>query len=252
MMDIKKGKILYSGKAKSLYSTNRDDLLIAEFRDDTTAFDGAKHEKLADKGLVNNQISAYILQRLAAAGVPTHFERLISDNEAIVKKLTMIPLENVVRNIAAGSLCRRLGITPGTELNPPLHEFFLKNDELHDPMVTEQHAIAFGWATQEQLNEMKALSLKINDVLVKLFADVGLILVDAKYEFGVGTDNVIYLGDEISPDSCRIWDAVTRESLDKDRFRQDMGDVIPSYLKIAQRLGIELPVIHDKNLNRAG
>jgi len=239
-MDINKTDLLYSGKAKSLFNTNEQDLLISEFRDDTTAFDGAKKAALTDKGQVNNKISAHIMEYLAEAGVLTHFECLLSDTESVVRRLKMIPLENVVRNIAAGSLCRRLGIEPNTELHPPLHELFLKNDELHDPMVTEAHALSFGWATQEQLHTMRKMSLRINELLVKLFKDAGLILVDAKYEFGVGSDGGIYLGDEISPDSCRIWDGVTRESLDKDRFRKDMGDVISSYRKIAERLGIKV------------
>lgn len=236
---IAKKNLLYSGKAKSMYETDSPDLLITDFRDDTTAFDGVKHEKLANKGVVNNQISAYLMQILKAAGVPTHFEKLLSPHEAVVKRLTMIPLESVVRNIAAGSLCRRLGIESGKKLQPPLYEIFLKNDALHDPMVNENHAISFGWATQPQLNRMRELSLKINDVLSAVFAKVNMILVDAKYEFGVA-GNEIYLGDEISPDSCRIWDADTHDSLDKDRFRKDMGRVVESYEIIAHRLGIDI------------
>lgn len=234
---VVKKNLLYSGKAKSMYETDDPALLITEFRDDTTAFDGAKHEKLTNKGVVNNQISTYIMQALEEAGVPTHFEKLISPTEALVKRLTMIPLECVVRNIAAGSLCRRLGIESGKKLNPPLYELFLKNDALHDPMVNENHALSFGWATQKQLDRMRALSLKINEVLSNLLARGKMILVDAKYEFGfIGDD--IYLGDEISPDSCRIWDADTHETLDKDRFRKDMGRVVESYEIVAHRLGI--------------
>ncbi len=239
-MDISKVDLLYSGKAKSLFSTNDPDLLIAEFRDDTTAFDGAKHEQLTDKGAVNNLINARIMEVLAAAGIPTHFQCLLSNTEAVVRRLTMIPLENVVRNIAAGSLCRRLGIEPKQPLNPPLYELFLKNDELHDPIVNQHHALSFGWATNEQLQQMRSLSLKINEVLTAFLADASLVLVDAKFEFGVGQDNRIYLGDEVSPDSCRIWDAATHKPLDKDRFRQDMGDVIASYKEIARRIGIKL------------
>lgn len=238
MKKIMKRDLLYSGKAKSLFTTDQPELLIAEFRDDTTAFDGAKRAQLTDKGMVNNQISAFLMKHLAEAGIPTHFNGLLSDRESIVRRLTMIPLENVVRNIAAGSLCRRFGIQSGLVLNPPLHELFLKNDELHDPMVTENHALTFDWATQEQLIRMKELSLKINEILKHIFSEVGLILVDAKYEFGVAADGKIYVGDEISPDSCRIWDIETNEPLDKDRFRKDMGEVVSSYQKIAQRLGI--------------
>lgn len=241
MLVLSKKELLYSGKVKSLFQTEDPDYLIAEFRDDTTAFDGAKHEKLADKGMVNNQISAYIMQALAEAGVPTHFEKLLSPNESLLKHLKMIPVECVIRNVAAGSLCRRLGIEDGLRLDPPLYELFLKNDELHDPMISENHAISFGWATSEQLTRMKELTFKINSVLSELLAKSNLLLVDSKYEFGV-KDGEIYLGDEISPDSCRIWDTDTHEILDKDRFRKDMGGVIAAYEEIARRLGIELPV----------
>lgn len=237
-MKLERGNQLYSGKAKSLYETADHELLITEFRDDTTAFDGEKHEKLADKGCVNNLISAHLMEKLAEKGIPTHFQSLLSPTESLVKRLKMIPIENVVRNVAAGSLCRRLGIESGIELKPPMHELFLKNDTLHDPMITAEHALRFEWATDEQLMQMKSLSLKINEILKNLFADHGMILVDAKYEFGVGSDGKVYLGDEISPDSCRIWDMTTREKLDKDRFRQDLGNVVSSYQKIAKRLGI--------------
>ncbi len=237
-MQIQRQKLLYSGKAKSLFETSDNDFLIAEFRDDTTAFDGAKHEKLADKGHVNNQINAYIMQYLASCGIPTHFEKLLSDNESLVRRLKMIPLESVVRNIAAGSLCRRLGIEKNKSISPPLLELFLKNDELHDPLINDNHAISFGWANALQLQKMRELTLQINEALSELFAKAGLLLVDAKFEYGIASDGNMYLGDEISPDSCRIWDATTHEILDKDRFRQDLGDVIPAYQQVAQRLGI--------------
>lgn len=237
---IEKRKLLYSGKAKSMFETDNSDRLVVEFRDDTTAFDGVKHEKLMNKGLVNNQINAYLMGVLAKNHVPTHLDRVLSPTESLVRHLKMIPLESVIRNIAAGSLCRRLGITPKQKLVPPLYELFLKNDALHDPMINENHAISFGWATAEQLNQMETLTFKINEVLTKIFADAGLILVDAKFEFGVGSDGKIYLGDEISPDSCRVWDAETGEPLDKDRFRQDLGDVVTSYQIIAKKLGIKM------------
>lgn len=242
MKNLVKKEMIYKGKAKTLYLTSDPQLLIAEFRDDTTAFDGVKREQLERKGMINNLISAHIMQLLEQAGVPTHFKGLLSNIECAVKPLKMIPLENVVRNIAAGSLCRRLGIESGINIKPALHELFLKNDELHDPMVNEAHALAFGWATQEQLDTMKKLSLKINDVLQDMFKKAHLILVDAKFEFGVGLDGKIYLGDEISPDSCRVWDESTRESLDKDRFRKDLGNVVESYYQIAERLGVPLEV----------
>ena len=240
-MSLSKKNLIYSGKAKSLYTTEKDDLLMMEFRDDTTAFDGIKHEKLAHKGVVNNHINAYLMQLLNQEGVPTHFEILIPPDQSVVKHLKMIPLESIVRNIAAGSLCRRLGITNSTKLDPALYELFLKNDELHDPMITDNHAIHFGWETKEQLEQMQELSLKANKVLTRRFAEAGLLLVDAKFEFGI-FNGKMYLGDEISPDSCRIWDSVTHETLDKDRFRQDLGGVVAAYEQVAERLGIALAV----------
>lgn len=236
-MSVQRKTLLYAGKAKSLYETDDPNLLICEFRDDTTAFDGEKHEALANKGRVNNAISSHIMDALAAAGVATHLHERLSETEVVVKRLQMIPLECVVRNIAAGSLCRRLGIESGLNLAEPLYELFLKNDELHDPMINDHHATSFGWANQQQLDSMRIISLRINAVLRNLFSDAGLILVDAKYEFGIFGGEVV-LADEISPDSCRIWDAKSHEKLDKDRFRQDMGDVVASYEKIASHLGV--------------
>ena len=239
-MSVTQKEQLYVGKAKTMYATDDPELLIADFRNDTSAFDGVKKAKLDDKGYVNNQISAFIMEHLAAGGVPTHFVEKLSSQQCVVRRLKMIPVECVVRNVAAGSLCRRLGIQAGRELDPPLFELFLKDDELHDPMVNREHALAFGWATSEQLDQMGELTLTINQLLKELLAKAGLILVDSKYEFGIASDGTMYLGDEISPDSCRIWDAKTREILDKDRFRQDMGNVIESYKEIAERLGIQL------------
>lgn len=236
---MQKGDLLYTGKAKSLYKTDDEDLLICEFRDDTTAFDGEKCEKLKNKGLVNNAISTHIMKCLANEGVSTHIHSYLSPLETVVKRLTMLPVECVVRNVAAGSLCRRLGVAEGLILEKPLFELFLKNDELHDPMINNEQAILFGWANQEQIDRMHQVSLKINSVMVELFKQAGLTLVDAKYEFGLFNGEII-LADEISPDSCRIWDIETGEKLDKDRFRQDLGNVIESYEIIARRLGVEL------------
>jgi phosphoribosylaminoimidazole-succinocarboxamide synthase len=234
---MQKGELLYAGKAKSLYKTDDENLLICEFRDDTTAFDGEKCEKLKNKGRINNAISTHIMKFLAEHGVKTHIHSYLNPLETVVKRLTMLPIESVVRNVAAGSLTRRLGIAEGLILDYPVCEFFLKNDELHDPMINNEHAILFGWATQDQLDAVRDISLKVNSLLVDLFIEAGLTLVDAKYEFGV-FDGEIILADEISPDSCRIWDMKTNEKLDKDRFRHDMGNVMESYELIAQRLGV--------------
>ena len=234
---MQQGELLYSGKAKSLFTTENYDELLVEFRDDTSAFDGVKTEQLSRKGAVNNSLNSFIMQHLEKCGIPCHFIKKLSSTKALVRRLDMIPVECVVRNISAGSLCRRLGTPEGIELDPPLYELFLKNDELHDPMINDNHAINFGWATAEHLQKMHSYSLQINAELQKLFASCGLTLVDAKYEFGLSNGEVI-LGDEISPDSCRIWDSKTRETLDKDRFRKDMGGVVESYSIIADRLGV--------------
>lgn len=228
---------LYSGKAKSVYSTDVEDRFILHFRNDTSAFDGKKREQLDRKGMVNNKFNAHIMQKLEEAGIPTHFDRLLNDTDALVKRLEMIPLECVVRNVAAGSICRRYGIEEGKDLNPPTFEFFLKNDSLGDPIINEYHIRSFGWATDEQVARMKELTFQVNDVLKKLFHDGGMLLVDYKLEFGVFEGQVV-LGDEFSPDGCRIWDATTREKLDKDRFRQDLGNVVESYELVGKRLGI--------------
>lgn len=229
---------LYKGKAKSVFKTDDPDKLILYFRNDTSAFDGKRIEQLDRKGMVNNKFNAFIMQKLQDAGVPTHFEQLISDNESVVKALNMIPVECVVRNIAAGSICRRLGVQEGLELNPPTFEFFLKNDALGDPMINDFHIRSFGWATEEQVEKMKALTFKVNSVLKDLFLAGGMLLVDYKLEFGVFKGEVI-LGDEFSPDGCRLWDVETREKLDKDRFRQNLGNVIESYELVGRRLGLE-------------
>ncbi len=230
---------LYRGKAKSVYTTDDPSRLILLFRNDTSAFDGQRIEQLDRKGMVNNKFNHFIMQKLEAAGIPTQIDRLISDNEVLVKKLDMVPVECVVRNVAAGSICRRLGVAEGLELNPPTFEFFLKNDELHDPMVNEFHIRSFGWATDEQVSRMKELTFQVNDVLKKMFDDAGLILVDYKLEFGVFEGKVV-LGDEFSPDGCRLWDKETRQKLDKDRFRQGLGGVVEAYEEVAHRLGVNL------------
>jgi phosphoribosylaminoimidazole-succinocarboxamide synthase len=228
---------LYTGKAKSVYATDHPDRLVLLFRDDTSAFDGTKVAQLARKGAVNNRFNAFIMGQLAAAGIPTHFERLLSPTEALVKRLAMFPVECVVRNVAAGSLCRRLGVEEGRDLAPPTYELFLKNDALHDPMVNESLAVTFGWASEPQLERMRELSLAVNDVLRPLFAGADLLLVDFKLEFGRFRGEIL-LADEFTPDGCRLWDAQTRKKLDKDRFRQGLGEVVEGYEEVARRLGV--------------
>lgn len=236
---MEKRNELYRGKAKSVYTTDDADRLVLLFRNDTSAFDGKKVEQLDRKGMVNNKFNAFIMQKLEEAGVPTQFDALLSDNECLVKKLDMIPVECVVRNFAAGSLVRRLGLEEGIELKPSTFELFLKNDALGDPFINESHVEAFGWAKPEQLVEMKALSLKVNQVLSALFDAAGLLLVDFKLEFGVFHGQIV-LGDEFSPDGCRLWDKETRKKMDKDRFRQGLGGVIESYEEVARRIGVPL------------
>jgi phosphoribosylaminoimidazole-succinocarboxamide synthase len=236
---MNKGELLFSGKAKSVYKTDDEDLVILHFRNDTSAFDGKKIEQLDRKGMVNNKFNGFIMEKLAAAGIPTHFERLLSDTECLVKNLDMIPVECVIRNLAAGSLCRRLGIEEGTPLDISVFEFFLKDDALGDPMINESHIETFAWATQEQVRAMKDLTYKVNHVLKALFLAGDMLLVDYKLEFGVFKGEIV-LGDEFSPDGCRLWDKDTREKLDKDRFRQGLGDVVESYELVANRLGLNL------------
>lgn len=234
---MNKQALLYSGKAKSVYNTDHPDYMVLEFRNDTSAFDGKQVEQLERKGMVNNCFNAYIMTQLASAGIPTHFESQLSDTESVVKRLDMIPLECVVRNVAAGSLCRRLGVDEGIDLVPPTFELFLKNDALGDPMVNEYHAESFGWAESRHLDEMKRLTFQVNEVLKKLFDDGGLLLVDYKLEFGLFHGEVV-LGDEFSPDGCRLWDKETREKLDKDRFRQGLGGVVEAYEEVGRRIGV--------------
>ncbi len=237
---MKKLAELYSGKAKTVYTTDDPDRMIMEFRNDTSAFDGEKVEQLERKGLVNNYFNAFVMEKLAAAGIANHFEQRLSANESLVKRLTMLPVECVVRNLAAGSLCRRLGVAEGIDLSPPVFEFFLKNDALHDPMINDSHICTFGWASAAQVADMKTLTLQVNEILGALFADAGLLLVDYKLEFG-DFHGTLMLGDEFSPDGCRLWDAKTRDKLDKDRFRQGLGGVVEAYEEVAGRLGIALP-----------
>jgi phosphoribosylaminoimidazole-succinocarboxamide synthase len=230
---------LYRGKAKSVFTTDDQDRLILLFRNDTSAFDGKKIEQLDRKGMVNNRFNAFVMQKLEAAGIPTQFDALLSDTEVLVKKLDMIPVECVVRNHAAGSLVKRLGIEEGRALTPPTFELFLKDDAKGDPFINESHVITFGWANAEQLKRMQELTLQVNAVLKQLFDDAGLMLVDFKLEFGLFKGEIV-LGDEFSPDGCRLWDKATGKKMDKDRFRQGLGGVIEAYEEVAKRLGVPL------------
>lgn len=237
---MEKREELYRGKAKTVYLTDDADKLILHFRNDTSAFDGQKIEQLERKGEVNNKFNHFIMSKLEDAGIATQVEELLSDNDSLVKKLEMIPVECVVRNVAAGSLVKRLGVEEGTLLDPPVFEFFLKNDALHDPMVNDYHILSFGWATENHISEMKNLTFRVNEVLKALFDEAGMMLVDYKLEFGIDSVGNIVLGDEFTPDGCRLWDKETRNKMDKDRFRQGLGSVVETYIEVADRLGLKL------------
>jgi phosphoribosylaminoimidazole-succinocarboxamide synthase len=241
--NIEKSKELYRGKAKTVYATADAHRLVMHYRDDVSAFDGVKVAQLAQKGETNNRINAYVMEKLAAAGVPTHFVRLLNDRESLVKAMKMIPVECVVRNVCAGSMAKRYGIAEGTKLAEPIFEFFLKSDALHDPLCNDDHIRVLGWATADDIAEMKALTHKVNAVLKPMFAHAGIDLVDYKLEFGRPTDaptGPLVLGDEFTPDGCRLWDAATGEKLDKDRFRRDLGSVIEHYREVGRRIGVPL------------
>jgi phosphoribosylaminoimidazole-succinocarboxamide synthase len=232
---------VYEGKAKVLYEGPEPGTLVQYFKDDATAFDNKKRAVIEGKGVLNNRISEYIMMQLAGIGVPTHFIKRLNMREQLIREVEIIPLEVVVRNVAAGSLSKRLGIPEGTALPRSIIEFYYKNDELGDPMVSEEHITAFGWSSPQELDDVIALALRINDFLVGLFLGIGIRLVDFKVEFGRIWENEmlrIILADEISPDSCRLWDIETSEKLDKDRFRRDMGGVAEAYSEVARRLGI--------------
>jgi len=236
-------KMLYEGKAKQLYATESADELVQLFKDDATAFDGVKHEIIAGKGVLNCAISTFIFEKLHAAGISTHFIRRLSNCEMLVHRLEMIPVEVVIRNVAAGSICKRLGLKEGLKLERPLTELFYKSDELHDPLINEEHALLFGWACREELQRMRVVALEVNRVLSELMAMHGILLVDFKLEFGRDGDDRIRLGDEITPDGCRLWDARTGKKLDKDVFRRDLGGLSETYHEVAGRLSIPVEFI---------
>ncbi len=234
---------LYEGKAKTLYEGPEPGTLIQHFKDDATAFNAKKHEIIDGKGVLNNRISEFVFQALNDIGLPTHFIRRLNMREQLIHQVEIIPLEVVVRNVAAGSLSKRLGIEEGTRLPRPIIEFYYKNDALDDPMVCEDHIMAFGWASISELDDIATLAMRINDFLTGLFLGVGIQLVDFKVEMGrLWEDDVarVVLADEISPDSCRLWDVKSKDKLDKDRFRRDMGGLIEAYSEVARRLGILL------------
>jgi len=238
---MKKGKKLYEGKAKIIYATTDKNLVIQYFKDDATAFNNLKKSKIEGKGVLNNRISEHILTNLAQIGIKNHLVKRLNMREQIIKLVEIIPIEFIIRNVATGSITKRLGIEDGAVLKEPLLEYCLKDDKLGDPLIAEEHILAFDWATKEELKKIKKMILRINDFMIGMFRGVGIKLIDFKLEFGrlkVNGKSEVILADEISPDTCRLWDAVTDKKLDKDRFRKDLGDLIPAYTDVAKRLGI--------------
>ena len=238
---MNKGKKLYEGKAKILYETNDKGLAIQHFKDDATAFNNQKKANVEGKGVLNNRISEHILQNLNQAGIKTHLIKRLNMREQLVKLVEIIPIEVIIRNIATGSLTKRLGIADGTVLDKPLLEFSYKNDELGDPLVAKEHILAFNWATEDELEIIESMTFRINDFMSGMFRGVGIKLVDFKLEFGRLWENEkkqVILADEISPDTCRLWDVKSERKLDKDRFRKDLGNIIQAYQEVARRLGI--------------
>jgi phosphoribosylaminoimidazole-succinocarboxamide synthase len=238
---MNKRRRIYEGKAKVLYEGPEPGTLIQHFKDDATAFNAKKHALIEGKGVLNNRISEYIFTKLGEIGVPTHFIKRLNMREQLIREVEIVPLEVVVRNVAAGSLSTRLGLEEGSQLPRSIIEFYYKKDELNDPMVSEEHITAFGWATPQEIDEIMQLALRINDFLVGLFLGIGIRLVDFKVEFGRLYDNEqvrLVLADEISPDCCRLWDIQSGDKLDKDRFRRDLGGILEAYQEVARRLGV--------------
>ena len=238
---MKKGKKLYEGKAKIIYATSDKNLVIQYFKDDATAFNNQKKSIIEGKGVLNNRISEYILSNLSQIGIQNHLVKRLNMREQVIKLVEIIPIEFIVRNVATGSLTKRLGIEDGTILKEPLIEYCLKDDDLGDPLIAEDHIYAFDWASEEEIEKIKKMILRINDFMIGMFRGVGINLIDFKLEFGrikTNGKNDVILADEISPDTCRLWDSITEKKLDKDRFRKDLGDLIPAYTEVAKRLGI--------------
>ena len=238
---MKKGKKLYEGKAKIVYATNDKSLGIQHFKDSATAFNNKKRATIDGKGILNNRISEHILSNLSEIGIKNHLVKRLNMREQLIKLVEIIPIEFIVRNVATGSLTKRLGIEDGTELRKPLIEFCLKNDELGDPLISKEHIFAFEWASKKEIDKIEGNLYRMNDFMIGMFRGVGIKLIDFKVEFGRlknSSRNEIILADEISPDTCRLWDSITDKKLDKDRFRKNLGDLIPAYTEVAKRLGI--------------
>lgn len=235
---MEKLEMLYEGKAKKVFKTDDPELYIVDYKDDATAFNGEKKGQISGKGSINNRMTNFLLGLMEKAGVPTHLVKELSDRETLVKKVTIVPLEVIVRNIAAGSFSKRFGVEEGTVLQNPTLEFCLKDDALGDPMIGEYHITALGLATREEIDEIAAMTFKVNEVLIEYFKSIGIRLVDFKIEFGKTSDGKIILADEISPDTCRLWDIKTNKKLDKDRFRRDLGNVEEAYNEVFGRLGL--------------
>ena len=245
---MSKRRRIYEGKAKVLYEGPEPGTLVQHFKDDATAFNAEKHDVIEGKGVLNNRISEYIFLQLAQLGIQTHFIKALNMREQLIRQAEIVPLEVVIRNVAAGSLVKRLGLKEGEPLPRPLIEFYYKDDALGDPLISEDHIAVFGWATQSELDEIMTIAVRINDFLIGLFAGAGIRLVDFKLEFGrvwEGDVQRIILADEISPDNCRLWDINSNEKLDKDRFRQDLGGLVDAYQEVARRLGIFSSNGHD-------
>ena len=233
---MKKKEQLYEGKAKKVYATDNSDFVIVSYKDDATAFDGKKKGTILGKGVINNRMTNYLMRKLSDAGIPTHYVEELSDRETLVRKVRIVPLEVIVRNISAGHFASRYGVEEGIIFDEPVVEFSYKNDELHDPLLNEDHAVALKLATREEIAQIKTYALKINEILKAILLDVGVTLVDFKLEFGKMSDGTLVLADEISPDTCRFWDSKTGEKLDKDRFRRDLGGVEDAYLEMQRRI----------------
>ena len=233
---MKKTIQLYEGKAKKVYATDDENLVIVSYKDDATAFNGQKKGTIVGKGVVNNKVTNYLMQMLEAQGVPTHFVEQIDDRDTIVRKVSIVPLEVIIRNISAGSFAKRYGVEEGIVFDAPTIEFSYKNDDLGDPLINSYHALALGLATAEEIETIKTLAFRVNDVLKAFFKGVQVDLVDFKLEFGRLADGTIVLADEISPDTCRFWDSVTHEKLDKARFRRDLGNVEGAYAEMLRRI----------------